>query len=616
MQVRPIPRITISGCIASAALLCASTTAMAQAPSSPTPAPSAAAAAVAPTVEEGDRLRDSGDLTAALRVYRSVQANQDSALCQRRIAETEDRLGQFGFAYLEYAKLLDRYASVLEPSQRGTIEARLRSLDEQTGMLALEPLNPGAVVRVDGRVIPTELLERPLRVARGERRITVEQTGYKPVTLNQTVGDAMARVTLPLEALPTVGTLNVSALSNAEATLFVDGQKVGQLPQRLQLAPGEHTLYAEGPTVYSEPKKLTVTVQEPTYLTLTLLTKAAVVDIDPGAPDSVIYVDDRPVGTGPRTINLTPGRHVLELRRPQYRIQKLVYEALAGQRKPVKAGPYVPLQATGPAIAPAALPKEGIPAALPAQSVPAPTPAAKSDAATQAKVLPEQKKESPFVGIFGDLIVPIMLKGDSTHGYNTNCPADIFSGACTTSAPKGGGLGLRLGYFYEWVGLEVIGAGAVDVTTAELKFPPIPTISQQMLDLAGRNVFVRAGGMIGGGLRVTTPIQGIRLTLGADYVYVARRIIVIPDSFAGASLSYSVPGFFLDGGIQLGSTPGARFYLAAFLLIENAHKLVLNRDLQSLGIDPTLVPPSLTTQTVYQGRQYFWGPMLGIAFGH
>jgi hypothetical protein len=227
-----------------------------------------------------------------------------------------------------------------------------------------------------------------------------------------------------------------------------------------------------------------------------------------------------------------------------------------------------------------------------------------------------ESTESPYRGIFGSFIVPIMLGGKSTHSYIDDCPAKTYGGTCDASAPRGGGLGLRLGYFYEWIGIELMGAGAVDVTTTELKLPSTSTISTSMQDAVGRNVFVRAGAMLGLGLRFAIPMQGIRLSVGADYLYIYRKVIAIPDSFTGTNLSYSVPGWFIDGGIQLGGTPGARFYLGAFVLIEQAHDLPMTRNLSAMGIDPTLVPAELTRATVYRGRQVFFGPLLGIAFGH
>jgi hypothetical protein len=595
-----------------------STASSAQVPTSTKPD----SAVPTPTLTEGDHYRDQGDLTSALRIYRAVQTQQDSRDCQQRIAETEDRLEQFGPAYVEYARLLDRFGAELEPRTKGKVEARLRKLDELTGILALDPLLPKALVRIDGRVITEAQLARPLRVTRGQRRIVVEQLGYRPVTLTETIGVGMTRVTLPLEPIPLVATFHVKSLSKAPADLYVDGKNVGALPQRLELTPGEHTVYAEGPTVITDAQKVILSSNAPQELSLNFRDKPAIFNVDPVAPDAQLFVDEKLIGVGARSLELSPGKHTLELRRSNYRVQKLALEVKAGQKNTLRAGPYIP-ERTNPEPTPLppvkALVKEASkpPLKEPKKTSPESAPKelkAKENPETIAPSLPNE--ESQFQGFFGTLFVPVMLGGDSTHSYVNQCPAEAYSGACTTTAPRGGGLGLRMGYFYEWVGLELFSAGAIDVSTAELKLPPIPTISPQMQDLAGRNVFIRAGGLLGGGIRIATPIQGIRVSVGADYVYVYRKVIAIPDSFAGASLGYSVPGWFFDGGIQLGSTPGARFYLGAFLFIESAHTLTLNRDLSALGVDPTLVPAELKTLSIYQGRQYFFGPILGISFGH
>ncbi|HMA95087.1 MAG TPA: hypothetical protein VKP30_20490, partial [Polyangiaceae bacterium] len=272
----------------------------------------------------------------------------------------------------------------------------------------------------------------------------------------------------------------------------------------------------------------------------------------------------------------------------------------AGQNAPAVASPSGDVQQPAP---PARTPLGDVQQPVPPAPTSLPTPDANDS-------------PSPYRGIFGSFIVPIMLGGKSTHSYLNDCPAKAFEGACTATAPRGGGVALRLGYFYEWVGIELVGGGALDVSTTELKLPPIPAISSTMQNAAGRNVFVRAGGMYGLGVRLAIPMQGIRITVGADYLFLHRKVYAIPDSFAGTSLSYKVPGWFIDGGIQLGSTPGARFYLGAFALIEQAHDLPLTRNLAALGIDPSVVPEALTKMVVYQGRQVFFGPLLGIAFGH
>jgi hypothetical protein len=572
-------------------------------PPAPSPLGTNTAAPSSMSLEDGDRLLRAGDLNGALGVYRTVHKANPSRESQRRIAMTLDQLQRYGQAYLAYASLLDRYGSQLSADERRQAETRLRTLDELTGLLVLDDLAQAATLAVDGFAIAPEELARPLRVNRGVCQVEIQRPGFAPKSIKVTVSAGLQHLDATLAPLATTGSVSISATTPGEATLFVDGRAIGPLPQRVELPPGMHDITAVGPSLEARPVRVQIDAGKSMTLGLTIVEKSALFEIDPVAPDAILLVDKQAVGSGKRTITLTKGRHELELRRNGYQSQHLSIDARPGQQQHLRAANYI----AAVAVPPPATPTTPAPNAA-AQQEPAP--------AQSTPPAPESSPESPYRGIFGSFIVPIMLGGKSTHSYVDDCPAKSYGGACTTSAPRGGGLGLRLGYFYEWIGLELVGAGAVDVTTTELKLPPIPTISKAMLDAAGRSVFVRAGGMLGIGARLAIPMQGLRITVGADYLYVYRKVIAIPDSFAGASLSYSVPGWFIDGGIQLGSTPGARFYIGAFALIEQAHDLPLSRNLAAIGIDPTLVPPELTQMIVYRGRQVFFGPLLGIAFGH
>lgn len=425
-------------------------------------------------------------------------------------------------------------------------------------------------------------------------------------------------------ARPQRGVVVVSVAAGAGVSLLVDGRPAGALPQRLELEPGMHEISGLGPDVDVYPVRVRVEAGKTVSIGLNVVPRAASFEIDPVAPDALLVVDQKPLGVGKRAVPLTPGYHELELRRAGYQTQRLSLKVFPGQRGKLRAAPYVASRADGmPAtpsdsVGPAKPPTEASPRAL-SEATRQDTNATEREAAKgspRAVDADASEISSPYTGLFGSFIVPVMLGGKSTHSYLTDCPATPYGGACTASAPRGGGLALRVGYFYEWLGLELVGAGAVDVTTTELKLPPIATISSAMQDAAGRSVFVRAGGMYGIGARLAVPMQGLRITVGADYLFIYRKVYAIPDSFAGTNLSYTTPGWLIDGGIQLGSTPGARFYLGAFVLIEQAHDLPLTRNLSALGIDPKMVPEELTHMTVYQGRQVFYGPLLGIAFGH
>lgn len=428
--------------------------------------------------------------------------------------------------------------------------------------------------------------------------------GYTPLVAAQTPPTFSQQGTLPLQdsVLPTRGVLVISAASQATVSVLVDGRPFGVLPQRIELEPGMHDIAGLAADLEFYPIRVHVDAGQTVSVTLTAVPRLAWFEIDPGASDAQLFVDGKLFGAGKQTLSLSPGHHELELRRTGYKSQRLDLAAAAGQRAKLTAAAYIPVPAS--------------PAAATSAREVQPTLPPEPSHQPQSQALPPKTDSSPYTGIYGSLIVPIMLGSKATHSYLTDCPATPFGGACTASAPRGGGLALRMGFFYEWLGIELVGAGAVDVSTSELRLPPIATISSAMQDAAGRSVFVRGGGMYGIGARLAIPMQGLRLTVGADYLFIHRKVYAIPDSFTGASLSYTTPGWFIDGGIQLGSTPGARFYLGAFAMIEQAHTLPLTRDLRALGLDPSLVPEALTHMQVYQGRQIFYGPLLGIAFGH
>ncbi|MGC4068124.1 MAG: PEGA domain-containing protein [Polyangiaceae bacterium] len=569
----------------------------------------------APTVGDGDRLAAAGDLKGALQIYRAVYFRTETGEAQRRIADTEARLGHDGYAYSEYARLLDRFGSSLPRTDRKKLEKRLKKLDDSTGLLVLDDLPANASILVDDESVPKNLRSNPLRLTRGWRRLEVEIPSHKPVRFVTMVGATPMHMALTFEPLLTTAMIRIGVRDDLPLDLYVDGKKFGPLPQQVQLPVGEHAIAADGETHFVAPRALVVETRSPTELTLEATEKPAVLEIDPSAPNAILYVDEQPLGTGPRRLELTRGKHVLELRRPGYRTQKLVLDAKPGQFNVLRAAAYV-LEHGIPTSPMGTAPRPSTPRSpRPDEPQDKPTARPTSNAKVKTNSTQETDEEHAFRGFYGELFVPIMLGGASTHSYVSSCPADTYGGTCSTTAPRGGGLALKVGYFYEWIGVEAFGAGAVDVSSAQLGLPPIPSVTDDMRALAERTVFLRAGGLLGGGLRLSTPLKGIRVSLGADYLHVARKVIAIPDSFVGASLGYSAPGYFLDGGLELGSTPGTRFYLGAFLFIENAPDLVLSRDLTALGITTT-VPSELTTMTVYRGRQYLFGPLLGLTFGH
>jgi len=555
-----------------------------------------------PTLAEGDRLRAIGDLRGALRIFRALLARGPSAPLGLRVAETEDALFRHGPAYDAYAELLLRHTSELQPQVRERVEQRLIELSQTTGVITLVGTPPGTEVRVDGEMVGTIPLPRPLRLTRGDRRVDLFKQDFEIRSLSVLVSATPTEVPAELTPVSTTGTLSVRGTTSEPAELYVNEQLVGPLPVSVELQAGTHQIKAVGPRVMSSVLKVTIRRRESTPVALDLFPRPGEVDIDALMTDCSIVVDGVVVGQGRYRGALPAGRHEIEFRRRGFAVQRQTVMLEPGQLSSLRAGPF--------------LAQTGTPGGAPSSAL-------ARDA--EGRAAPEEEPEDPYNGLYGQVFVPLMLGGPATHSYADQCPAEAYHGGCTVTAPKGGGLALRLGYsFLDWIGIEALAAGAVDVTIAQFAIPaeaisvPDSPITQDLIDLAGRSAFVRAGGLFGGGLRINTPLQGIRFSLGVDYVYVTRKIFAIPDSFTGANLAYSVPGWFIDGGVQLGGTPGGRLYLGFFYFTESPHNLPLDRDLSALGLTPeqTAVADELVSMTIYRGRQTFFGPLLGIAFGH
>jgi hypothetical protein len=72
---------------------------------------------------------------------------------------------------------------------------------------------------------------------------------------------------------------------------------------------------------------------------------------------------------------------------------------------------------------------------------------------------------------------------------------------------------------------------------------------------------------------------------------------------------YAAPAITADGGIELGSTPGTRFYLGCLLVADFASATTVTTS----WTDPNYPPP--TKLNGVNGTDVFLGPILGMQFG-
>jgi hypothetical protein len=77
---------------------------------------------------------------------------------------------------------------------------------------------------------------------------------------------------------------------------------------------------------------------------------------------------------------------------------------------------------------------------------------------------------------------------------------------------------------------------------------------------------------------------------------------------------YVAPGLAFDGGMLLGSTPGAKFFLGVHGWLDLPSTLFVGPD--TSGIPSSVLYQPGNTLKAVQGPQFYFGPTLGVQFGH
>jgi hypothetical protein len=187
---------------------------------------------------------------------------------------------------------------------------------------------------------------------------------------------------------------------------------------------------------------------------------------------------------------------------------------------------------------------------------------------------------------------------------------------------------LRVGYSFDIFALEIVGAFNVDHYES-----PLHLSTNASASLNGFDTFVGLGG------RVTSHGTAIRGTLGIA-PGVAIHVINLDDGSGSvgnqcqsstlspcgtggnspdytASAGYVAPGFLFDGGMLLGSGPGSRFYLGLHAWLDFAPTVYVGPDPSATqGVFPASAFFHGGTLKLAGGPQFYFGPTLGVQFGH
>ena len=228
-------------------------------------------------------------------------------------------------------------------------------------------------------------------------------------------------------------------------------------------------------------------------------------------------------------------------------------------------------------------------------------------------------------------------------------PNDSVAPFTTNDGGGGGqaGLTLRIGRAWDWYGAEIVGLVGGELRNRDYRFDETSSgVSRSSTfgdSVAGLTAF------IGVGPRVTSKDDSIRFTFGIApgvglHAFGVRRKhddgggstsnnpgsggtrFVTPDqnqpTGSGGSneqsftdVSYSAFGFLMDGGMLIGSTPGTKFYLGIQAWLDFAPTVVSGPDTQTRIPSAAFKRPGRGI-TVTEGTQFYFGPTLGLQFGH
>lgn len=221
-------------------------------------------------------------------------------------------------------------------------------------------------------------------------------------------------------------------------------------------------------------------------------------------------------------------------------------------------------------------------------------------------------KSSLYLDIFGAGLFGL----ESTHEWNHDCPdvTDPMTGedlaiSCDARIPIGGALGLRLGLIVRGaVGFEAFAIGAGDWSKVDIEGFDVPGVPASLESMQ----IGRVGGALGGGLRLSTPTQGLRFSVGFGPGVAFRRVYTNVSSLDGSSTNYAAPMLLGDVSVTFGKS----FTIGVVAWAEFSKTISIEPDLSSIpGAEEAASSfTQIERVTVFQGTQWFIGPM--IAFHH
>lgn len=550
----------------------------AQAP--PVPPPTSAQVVEARThFERGLKLYGEGLHREALAAFEHAKRISPRASIQRNIAQCHRDLKELPAAHDAYRELLDTYGSSMKPAEIADAQRALAELATLTGVVTVR-LEPGAEIAIDDRRVGTTPLAAPVRLPVGEHRLVATKPGMLPIARAISIvgGDAV-EVQGAFAAETTAGTVVVTG-ADPDADIVIDDRIVGRGTFEGELPEGPHRVEARGQGRSAPHQTIAIVRGQTARVSLSMSPDVGIVSVQ-AHPEAVIAIDGNVVGQGAFRGPLPVGRHELRVTAPG--------------REPHLRSVIV-------------VKDETITELVRAED-------ARPDVAQQPPEYEGVYVRLGFLGVFGP---------PPTSEVTTSCSE--AASACDAEPMVGGGLTVRAGYSLGWIGFEGTVLGSYDTSSGSIEFAEDSGPQDGTLHGPARDEqfsFHQWGGGALLGARLQVPHELLRPTAGASFGGVYRGFTYERDAqqlrgpgfIAGKTPdetdAFFAPALLFDAGCTIGSTPGARFGLGVFLLLELPGEVVG----APADTDPwrQLAAPEVT---VSDGVRFMVGPELTLHFGH
>lgn len=555
----------------------------------PPPPPSAATAAEGKRhFDVGLKLYADGAFAEALVEFQASYRLGARPSALKNVAQCHRDLKQYAEAYEAQELMLAAHAAQLKDPEKAAVGRALQELGELTGAVKVAASEGGADVEVDGRPIGATPLPRAKRVKLGAHKIRVTKSGFDPFEREITIASNQSvDVDAKLEPEVSTGHLSVREQQGDEVHVVVDGVDKGPAPWEGDLPPGEHTVETTGLKFAAEKRTITLAKKQRLDVVVDATTTLARVRVSALPASAAIRVDGVLVGTGVWEAEVAVGAHRVEVSLPGYPNAVRDISLLRGQSMMQEIQLLAP--AAGVALGP------------------------------------------EYRGVYGNLS---LFTAFALHNV-AHVTAPVGGGTVDPGKDFGFGTALRIGYHFDVFALELVGAAMVTLRTDHRA---ITATGDEDFKFNSFGFFVGAGG------RITSRDPTVRFTIGLAPGVAVRHFEVDRDSHGNTSpkpctgpsdpscgsttstssnsnfhegAGYAAPGFLLQGGMLLGNTPGAKLYLGMHAWVDFPPRdIAVGPDTTAPATGDGAFSSPVRGYVAASGPQFYFGPVLGIQFGH